>query len=63
MTLTFVTGLPLASFTVTTNGAKAPLACAVWPLPEVTVTEVGGPVILVKVNVMGATDPALALTE
>ena len=57
VTLTFDTGLPLASLTLTTNGPKAALARADWPLPELTVTELTVPVVFVKLNVIGATEP------
>ena len=58
VTVTPLTGLPPASFTVATNGAaKTVLIWALWPPPPVAVMVAGGPALLVSEKVAGVPTP------
>jgi hypothetical protein len=49
--LTPETGLPLASFTMATNGLlKAVLMTVLWPPPDAAVMVAGAPAVFVKAN-------------
>ena len=58
VTVTFETGLPPESFTVTTSGVlKAVRTCAFWPLPDVVVMLAGAPAVFVKAKAACAATP------
>jgi len=58
VTVTPLTGLPLASFTVATNGAaKGVVTAALCPEPLVAVIDAAGPAVLVSAKLAGVATP------